>query len=169
MPVETLHDKFLYHLEEMYYVETELLDLLDVMAEDVQNEDLQQGLERHQSQTDVHVDRLEEVFGAVDAAPEKRPSPTFDALVEERDAFFETAGDDEDMRDLHDLGIAAKNEHMEIAGYENLIMLARKLDLGREVKNPLDENLDEEQQTKKQLKAMADDSTVRKVFARLAG
>lgn len=169
MPVETLHDKFVYHLEEMYYVETELVDLLDVVADDVANEDLQQALERHRSQTEVHVDRLEEVFDAVDAAPQRRPSPTFDALVEERDAFFENAGGDEDMRDLHDLGIAAKNEHMEIAGYENLIMLARKLDLPRAAKNPLNENLDEEQQTRKKLKAMADDSTVRKVFARLAG
>jgi ferritin-like metal-binding protein YciE len=169
MSVDSLHDKFVYHLEEMYYVETELVDLLDVMAEDVVNDDLAHALDRHRDQTEVHVERVEDAFDAVDARPEKRPSPTFDALVEERDSFFDSAGGDEDMGDLHNLGIAAKNEHMEIAGYENLIMLARKLDLPRAAKNPLSENLDEEEQTKKQLKAMADDSTVRKLFARLAG
>lgn len=73
------------------------------------------------------------------------------------------------MRDLHDLGAAVKNEHLEIAGHENLVMLARKLDVSDEVLDPLTENRDEEQRTKKRLKAMADDSTVRRIFTRLAG
>jgi len=158
-----------YHLEEMYYVENRLLDVLDEMATEVSNEDLREGLENHRNQTERHVGRLEDVFDAIDAVPEQRSGPTFDALVEEREMLLEQTGGDEDMRDLHNLGAAANNEHMEIAGYENLIVLARKLDLSRDVRNTLDQNLDEEQQTKKQLKAMADDSTVRKVFVRLLG
>lgn len=169
MTVDTLSDKFVFHLEEMYYVENRLVEVLDTMAADVANEDLRRALEEHREQTRRHVDRLEEVFGLVDAPPEQRPSPTFDALLEERERFFEQAGGDDDMRDLHDLGVAAKNEHLEIAGYENLLLLARKLDLSRNVHELLDENLDDERQTKKQLKAMADDSAVRKLFARLAG
>lgn len=58
---------------------------------------------------------------------------------------------------------------MEIAGDENLAVIARKLDLSRAARGPLNENLDEEQQTRKKLEAMADDSTVRKMFARLVG
>lgn len=169
MTVETLHDKFAYHLEEMYYVETQLVDVLGQMAGDVTNEDLQRGLDEHREQTKKQVDRLEEVFEAIGEIPEERPSPAFDALLEEREKFFEDAAADQDMQDLHDLGIAAKNEHMEIAGYEMLIMLARKLDLDREIRNLLDQNLDEEQQTKKQLKMIAEDSTVKEIFGRLAG
>lgn len=169
MTVETLHDKFVYHLQMTYYVENQLLDVLDTLASDVVNEDLQRGLEEHREETETHVTRLEEVFDAIDEEPEQRPDPVFDALLEERQQFFDQAAGDEDMRDLHDLGAAAKNEHLEIASYENLIMLARKLDLPMDVRQNLDDNLDEEQQTKKQLKAMADDSAVRKIFARLAG
>lgn len=169
MPVANLHDKFVYHLEEMYYVENQLLGVLDQMASEVTNDDLRQGLERHREQTETHVSRLEDIFGVLDEPAQERECPTFDALLEERERFFEQAAGDDDLRDLHDLGAAIKNEHLEIASYENLIMLARKLDLPKSVRSPLSENLDEETQTKKQLKAMADDSTVRKIFARLAG
>ena len=169
MTVNSLRDAFVYHLEEMYHVETRLVDVLETMAADVANDDLRSGLEEHREQTRRHVERLERVFEAIDEPVRDRPSPTFEALLEERARFFEQAGGDEDVRDLHDLGAAAKTEHLEIAGYENLLMLARKLDLDRDVRELLEENLEEEQQTKKQLKAMADDSTVRKLFARLAG
>lgn len=169
MSVNTLHDKFIYHLEAMYYVENQLVDVLDQIASDVSNEDLHEALEEHREQTKRHIKRLEDVFAAIGEQPEQRPSPVFDALLEERKQFLEVTGPDEDMRDLHDLGAVAKNEHVEIAGYENLIMLARKLDLSSDVRDALEDNLDDEKETKQQLKAMADDSAVRKLFARLAG
>lgn len=168
MSANALHEKFLYHLEEMYYVESRLVHVLGEMAENVANDDLRDGIEEHREQTKDHVTRLEDVFETLDVAPEERQSPTFDGLVEEREQLLEMGGD-EDLQDLHELGAAAKTEYLEIAGYENLIVLARKLDLSRGVRDKLEENLDEEKQTKKQLKAMADDSTVRKLFARLAG
>jgi len=33
MTVETLHDKFVYELQQVYYIETELVDVLDEMVE----------------------------------------------------------------------------------------------------------------------------------------
>lgn len=169
MAVETLHDKFVYHLEEMYYIENQLLDVLEDIRADVGNDDLAEALGSHREQTRNHVGRLEEVFEDIGEQPRERASPTFDALLEERQEFLEQAANDEDIRDLHDLGVVAKNEHMEIAGYENLLMLARKLDLSRDIRDTLEDNLDEEEQTKKQLKVLSDDSTVRKIFARLTG
>lgn len=169
MTVEDLHDKFVYELQEMYYIENQLVDVLDRLANDVANEDLRMGFERHRDQTRTQAERLEEVFDIVGETPEERPSLVFDALLEEREQFFEQATGDEDMRDLYDLGAGVKTEHLEIAGYEGLIQMARKLDLQDDVGDLLNENLDEEQQTKKQLKSMGEDSTVRKLFARLAG
>lgn len=169
MTVNNLHDKFVYHLQEMYYVENRLVDVLGELASDVANEELKKGFKEHREQTKEHVTRLEQVFEEVGEPIEEQPCPSFDALLEERTMFFENADEDQDMRDIHDLGAAAKNEHLEIAGYENLIMLARKLDLSNGIRSLLDQNLEEEQQTKKQLKAMADDSTARKMFARLVG
>lgn len=169
MPVDSLYGKFLYHLEEMYYIENQLLDVLDTMMTDVTNDELHEGLRKHREETKSHVTRLEEVFETLEEQPEERECPSFDALIEERNRFLEQATGGEDLRDVTNLDAAAKNEHLEIAGYENLLMLARKLDLSRDVRDLLEDNLDEEQQTKKQLKAMADDSAVRSVFARLVG
>lgn len=169
MTVDDLHDKFVYELQEMYYIETRLVELLDQLAADVVNEDLERGFAEHRDQTETQVGRLEEVFDIIDEPPEERPSLVFDALVEERNEFFDQAGGDEDMRDLYDLSAGVKTEHLEIAGYESLVQLARKLDLQDDVGDLLKQNLDEEQETKRQLKTLGEDSTVRKVFARLAG
>lgn len=169
MAVTDLHDKFVYDLQEMYYIENRLVDVLDDLAMDAANEELGEGFREHREQTREHVTRLEDVFRAIDEPPEQRSSPVFDALLTEREQFLEEAGGDEDLRDLYDLGAGVKNEHLEIAGYEGLIQTARKLDLSREVTNALNQNLDEEQETKKQLKMLGEDSTLRKVFARLAG
>lgn len=169
MSVENLHDKFVHHLEELYYVENRLVEVLDGMAADVTDEALAEGIERHREQTRDHVNRLEQVFEAIDEPSQQRELPTFDALLEEREALLDDAAGDEDMMNLCDHGVAVKNEHLEIAGYESLIMLARKLDYPREVRNLLEANLDDERETKKQLKSMGEDSTARKLLARLAG
>lgn len=168
MSESALREKFVYHLEEMYYVESRLVHVLGEMAEDVSNDDLREGVERHREQTKGHVERLESVFDDIQETPSERESPTFDALLEERDQLLEMDGN-EDMRDLHELGVAVKTEHLEIAGYEQLVAIARKLDLPQRVRHELDQNLDEEESTRKKLKAMGDDSTVRKVFDRLVG
>lgn len=169
MTVQTLHDKFVYHLQETYYVENRLVDILGELASEANNDELRRAFEEHQTETEEQVARLEDVFNAVDEVPEERPNPAFDGLVEEREQLLDQSAADEDMRDLHNLGAAVKNEYLEIASYEALIQLARKLDLPRGVRDTLDENLDEEQQTKKQLKALGEDSAVTEIFARLAG
>jgi ferritin-like metal-binding protein YciE len=169
MSVQTLHDKFVYHLQQMYHVENRLVDVLDELAAEATNDDLREAFEEHREETKQHVTRLEDVFDAVDEVPEERPSPAFDGLLEEREQFFEDTDADEDMRDLHELTAAVTNEYLEIASYEALVQLARKLDLPRDVRDTLDQNLDEEQRTKKQLKSLGEDSTVTEVFTRLAG
>lgn len=168
MTVDTLYEKFVYHLEEMYYVENQLVDTLDQLAVEVNNEELREGFAEHRDQTREHANRLEEIFRSIDEEPTERQSPVFDALVEERRQFFDEATDD-DLRDLYDLNAGVKTEHVEIAGYESLIQLARKLDMPKDVTSRLDQNLDEEEQTKKQLKAFTEDSAIRRLFARLTG
>jgi ferritin-like metal-binding protein YciE len=69
MTVNNLHDKFVYHLEEMYYVENQLVEVLGDLAAKVENDDLRKGLESHREQTRRHAGRLEEVFQEIDAIP----------------------------------------------------------------------------------------------------
>lgn len=169
MPFETLNDKFVHHLQQTYYVENQLVDALEMLSNEVSNEKMQEGFEEHLEETRDHVQRLEDVFGFIDEEPQEMASPTFDALMEEREMLLDEAGGDEDLADLCNLGVALKNEHMEIAAYENMIMLAQKMDVDREVRNALESNLDDEEETKKQLKSVAEDSTMKEIFTRLTG
>lgn len=73
------------------------------------------------------------------------------------------------MRDLHELTAAVANVHLEIASYEDLIRLTWKLDFPMNVRDQLDQNLNEEQQTKKQLKALREDSPITEIFTRITG
>lgn len=169
MTIDSMHDMFVYRLQEMYYVENQLVDVLDELSMETSNEDLAQGFADHRDETQGQAERLEEVFDRIDETPEEHRSPVFDALLEERDEFFEQAADDDDLRDLYRLGAGIKTESIEITGYEGLLMLAQKLDLPSDVTNPLEDNLDQEERTRKKLKAMGEESTVKQVFARLAG
>jgi len=169
MAVNTLHDKFQYHLQEMYYIENELLDTLEELESDIHSDKLKEDIEKHREETKSHVERLEDVFGEIGEEPEEGSSNTFDALQEDREEILEEIGDDEDLQDLCNLGAALKTEYVEIAGYDNLIMMAKKLDLPSEVRRSLEENLSEEEQAKRDLKTMAEDTAVGKIFTRLMG
>lgn len=83
------------------------------MATDVVNEDLQRGFAEHRDQTETQVGQLKEVFEIIDERPEERQSLVFDALVEERNKFFDRVSGNEDMCDLYDLGAGVKTEHLE--------------------------------------------------------
>jgi ferritin-like metal-binding protein YciE len=169
MSADTLRGTFVYHLEETYYVENRLADVLEQVATETANEDLRDAIEDHREQTRTHVERLEGVFDAIDEPPEQRPSPTFDALLEERTALLERTGGDEHVRDLHNLGMAVKTEYLEVASYENLVVLARKLGLSRDVLDALEDSLRDERAMKNELRPMTEDSPAWAFFGRITG
>jgi len=169
MSADTLRGTFLYHLEEQYYVENQLVDVLEQVATETANEDLRDIIEDHREQTRAHVERLESVFDVIDEPPEQRPSPTFDALLEERTALLEQTGGDEHVRDLHNLGVAVETEYLEVASYENLLVLARKLDLPKDVLDALKTSLGDEREMKNELRPMTEESTPWAFFGRITG
>lgn len=164
--LESLRDLFEYELEHMYYVENELVDALGQMAEEVTNDKMRTGFEDHRQETERHVERLERVFDAIGAEPRMRESETFMGMMADKQAFDSVVAD-EDLVNVHHLSAAMKNEHVEITGYQSLITVANKLDLGDDVTDPLEENLDSEQTTLKELKAMSEGSELKSVLDRL--
>lgn len=164
--IESLRDLFEYELEMMYYVENELVDALAVMADEVTNEKMRKGFEDHQEETEQHVRRLERVFDAIGSNPNMRESETFEGMMADKREFDSLVADDE-LRNIHHLSAGMKNEHVEITGYQSLITVAEKLDLGDDVTDPLEENLDSEQDTLKELKAMSEGSELKSMLDRL--
>lgn len=60
--IQTFDDLFLHTLQDIYYAENQIVKSLPEMIENATNTQLKQGLQNHLSETETHVDRLEQVF-----------------------------------------------------------------------------------------------------------
>ena len=166
--IESLRDLFVDELRAAYYVETELVEELDHMARNASNEKISDGFANHREQTEGHVDRLEDVFAAIDEPPEGRTVAALDGLIEDRNRCEQMIHDD-DLRDVLLVSAGMKTERMEMTMYEGLKMNARKLDLGRDVTAPLDDTLDEEEHTFQKLRTISGGSELKSMLDRLVG
>lgn len=164
--IGSLRDLFEYELEEMYYVENELVDALATMADEVTNENMRKGFVDHREDTERHVERLERVFDALGEEPQMRESEALSGLMADKQTFDSRVTDD-DLRNIHYLGAGMKVERMEITGYQSLLTVAQKLDLGDDVTDSLEANLDSEEDTLKELKAMSEGSELKSLLDRL--
>jgi ferritin-like metal-binding protein YciE len=169
MTVDNLHDKFVYELQQAYYLETELVDALGKMIDSTSDEKIREGFEKHQRETGDQARRLKTVFNAIDEEPEIRKCHALDGLIEDREEFLDNAAHDDDLVDLYNVGAGMKVERLEITTYEGLLTHADRLDLGSEVTDPLDDTLDEEKATLRELKGVAEGSKIQQLAGRLMG
>src|SRR5947199_10571332 len=95
MPVANLQDLFLETLKDMYYVEKKLVRTLPKMAKKASSTDLKDAIEMHLQETEGHVQRLEEVFEAIDRKPVAKKCEALEGLVKEAD---ELIGEIEDAK-----------------------------------------------------------------------
>jgi len=66
MSLETLHDVFLDNLKDLLSAEKQLIKALPKLAKAASNEQLQEALQQHLEVTRGQIDRLEEVFVAIE-------------------------------------------------------------------------------------------------------
>lgn len=167
MNVETLHDLFLFELQGLYYVETELADELAELADqaDVNSLDdrpdadlrdaLTSALTDHRSETETHVQRLEDAFATLDRQPEPREDHSLDGLLTEKDRFVNVVLNDAARLPFF-LDVARKAERIEIRSYESAIENARALGAADEVIDALEANLAEERAALEELTELAE-------------
>lgn len=166
MPIESLDDMFVYSLEEIYYVENRLVEVLDELHEDAANDHLARGFAEHRDETREHVDRVERVFRAIDRDPSERESKVLEALVEERKDFRAEVQNDQ-LRDLYDMQAGMKTERIEMTGYQGLITLAGKLEYTHDVIEPLEDNLASERSTFRELEGLSKGSKLKSMLGQL--
>lgn len=161
-----LYDLFMHELKGMYYVENQLIDMLDDMSESATNDTISQNLNDHQSETRQQASRLEAVFAELDETPEQRKSPFIDGMAAERQQF-EDAMDDSGLRNLFFIDAGIKTEQHEISSYDHLLMLADRLDFDDDVTGPLQQNLDEEESARDDLQSLAKGSKLTSMLNKL--
>jgi ferritin-like metal-binding protein YciE len=149
-----LEDLFHDTLKDIYFAEKKILATLPKMAKAAQAGDLRKAFEKHKTQTEGHVSRLEKVFGLIDKKPVGK---TCDAIVGITDEGAEIMKEYKGSPAL-DAGLLAAAqavEHYEISRYGTMKTWAMELGL-TEAARLLGQTLDEEKQTDADLTEIAE-------------
>ena len=125
-PIKTLDDLFVHTLQDIYYVEKQILKNLPTMAEKATDPQLKQAFQTHLAETKGHVTRVEEVFRLHGHEAKGVNCPVIDGLVEEAEEIMSDA-DDPEVLDAALLSAAQAVEHYEITRYGTLIAWAQQL------------------------------------------
>ena len=154
--LDSLEELFKDELKEIFDAEKQLTKALPKLAKKATSTELQTAFEDHLQETEMHVERLEQVFDQLGMAPRARASKAMRNLIAEGSDMIAEAEDDA-TRDALMIAAAQKVEHYEIAAYGTLRTWANVL--GRhDAAGLLDETLDEEKQTDQRLTQIAESS-----------
>src|SRR5262249_25760121 len=104
-------------------------------------------------QTKGHVDRLEQIFSAMDESPKGRKCAVMEGLIEEGEEVMDEESDS-DALDSGLIAAAQRVEHYEIAGYGTVRSFAELLGENEAV-NLWQQTLDEEKETDEKLTEIA--------------
>jgi ferritin-like metal-binding protein YciE len=151
---KTLQDLFQDTLKDIYFAEKKILTALPKMAKAAQSEELRAAFEKHESETQEHVSRLEKVFEEIDAPPRGKTCEAIVGIIEEgQEVMKEYKG--KPALDAGLLAAAQAVEHYEIARYGTLKTWASELGLNDAVRL-LEATLGEEKKTDETLTRIAE-------------
>ena len=146
----------LFHegLKDIYFAEKKILVALPKMANAAQSEELKAAFDKHKTETQEHVDRLEQVFGLIEQRAQGKNCPAIVGIIEEGQEVMKEYKDSPAL-DAGLLAAAQAVEHYEIARYGTLNAWARQLKLN-DVVRLLNMTLDEEVKTDEALSELAE-------------
>jgi ferritin-like metal-binding protein YciE len=152
--LNTLRDLYVEQLQDLYSAETQLVKALPKMAKAASNAQLKQAFEKHLTQTEQHVQRLEQIFGQLDQKPGGHTCKGMAGLITEGEEMIKMKGDAAAI-DAGLIAAAQRVEHYEIAGYGCVQTYATQLG-DQQAAQLLQQTLDEEGTTDKQLTKLAE-------------
>src|SRR5215475_11100041 len=154
MAEKNLQELFHETLKDIYFAEKKILNALPKMAKAAQSQDLKAAFEKHETETEEHVARLEKVFEEIDETPRSKTCDAILGIIEEgREVMKEFKG--APALDAGLLAAAQAVEHYEIARYGTLKTWAKELGLNQ-AKRLLEATLSEEKKTDDTLTKLAE-------------
>jgi ferritin-like metal-binding protein YciE len=149
-----LKDLFLDTLKDIYFAEKKILSSLPKMAKAAQSPNLKAAFEKHEAETEVQVDRLEQVFASIGETAKGKTCDAIMGIIEEgKEVMDEYKG--KPALDAGLLAAAQAVEHYEISRYGTLKTWAAELGYKNAVKL-LDATLVEEKNTDSTLSQLAE-------------
>ena|SRR5690625_2593261 len=155
MAVKNLQDLFVHTLKDILYAERQILKALPKLEKKAGSDELKQAFSEHHEQTETHVQRLEQVFEAIDKPARAEKCDAIIGIIKEAEELMEMI-EDQDTLDAALISAAQAVEHYEITRYGTLVSWARRLDLD-DAANLLEETLEEEKLTDERLTELAED------------
>jgi ferritin-like metal-binding protein YciE len=146
-----LRTVLLDELRDLYSAENQLVKALPKLAKGANNPKLKQLFTAHLEETKGQVERLKQVFAALDEKPTGQHCNGMEGVIEEGKEALEK--DEEGASfDAGLVGAALRTEHYEIAGYEAAIAMATTLKMPKAIRL-LSANLKEELAAAKKITA----------------
>lgn len=147
---ELFHDT----LKDIYFAEKKILTTLPKMAKAAQAPDLKKAFEKHKTQTEGHVERLEKVFAIIDKKPQGKTCAAIVGITDEGAEIMDEYKGSPAL-DAGLLAAAQAVEHYEISRYGTMKTWATELGLA-DAARLLGQTLDEEKQTDADLTEIAE-------------
>ena len=154
MAEKNLNDLFLDTLKDIYYAEKQIYKSLPKMAKAAQSEQLRAAFEKHETETEGQIERLEQVFELLGKAARGKKCDAIEGILDEgKEIMDEYKGSP--ALDAGLLASAQAVEHYEITRYGTLVAWAKQL--GREdCAGVLHQILDQEKATDQKLNRIAE-------------
>ncbi len=153
---KSLENLFRATLRDILYAERKILKALPKMARAAEAEDLKAGFKKHRDETEVHVERLEQVFELLGKRAQGKTCPGIDGILEEGEEIMDEFKGAPAL-DAGLISAAQAVEHYEITRYGTLKRWAEELGM-KDAVTLLDQTLQEEAVTDEALTAIADAS-----------
>ena len=146
---ELFHDT----LKDIYFAEKKILATLPKMAKAAQSAELKAAFEKHLTEIEGQIERLEQVFAVIEKKPQGKTCAAINGITEEGAEIMEEYKGSPAL-DAGLLAAAQAVEHYEISRYGTLIAWAEELGLEDAVLL-LEETLEEEEATDEALTEIA--------------
>ena len=149
-----LEDLFHDTLKDIYFAEKKILATLPKMQKAAQAEELKAAFEKHHGETEVHIERLEKIFGIIDKKPVGKTCAAIVGITDEGAEIMDEYKGSPAL-DAGLLAAAQAVEHYEISRYGTMRTWAAELGLKDAVKL-LEQTLAEEKTTDATLTEIAE-------------
>lgn len=151
---KTLKDLFIDTLKDIYYAERKILKALPKMARAAQSAELTAAFEEHREETEIHVERLQQVFEILGRAPRGKTCDAIEGIIAEGEEIIDTFKGSPAL-DAGLIASAQAVEHYEITRYGTLCRWAKDLGMD-DAAQLLDATLQEESAADEKLTGLAE-------------
>lgn len=151
-----LHELFIDELSDLHSAEKQLTKALPKMIKAAQGEELKKALQSHLTETEGHVERLEEVFESLGEKMKRKTCAAMEGLVKEASELLQEQKGKSSL-DAAIIAAGQKAEHYEIASYGTVRAWAEQMGHDEAV-DLLQATLDEEKAADEKLTEIAQSS-----------